>query len=112
MFREIPVTKKFKGHKKLVADNAVQLPLKHCQKKKKKNNSCYTNQFTQQKNEAYFEGYLGFLRYSKISVYSTISLGTPLVFCRILTMQYTDNLFFPDLTMLNSHKTHTRRCHL
>jgi len=36
MFREIPVTKKFKGHKKLVADNAVQLPLKHCQKKKKK----------------------------------------------------------------------------
>jgi hypothetical protein len=79
---------------------------------KKKFKSCYTNQFTLQNNEAYFEGYLEFLRYSEISVYSTISLGTPLVFCRILTMQYTDNLFFPDLTMLNYHKTHTRHCHL
>ena len=31
--RNPQVIKQFKGHKKLVAENAVQLPLKHCQKK-------------------------------------------------------------------------------
>jgi len=49
MFREIPVTKKFKGHKQLVADNAVQLPLKHCQKKKKKKQLLYKSVYTAKK---------------------------------------------------------------
>jgi hypothetical protein len=76
----------------LVAQNAIQLPLNTV--KKMYLLRAAVCQFALQNNEAYFEGYLEFLRYSEISIY--LFLSAPLtVYCGILTMQYKDNLFFP-----------------